>query len=359
MTRKRRMLLLLALAAAVGGGGFAWLHRGDDGRGAITLYGNVDVRTVDLAFDVEGPVQRMLVEEGAPVKAGQLLARLDRESYEHAVAQAEAAVAAQRAVVARFMAGSRPAEIEQAKAAVVQARVELVNARQTYDRQIALVKNGFATQQAVDDASRRVQSAEALLRSAKESLSLWTEGPRREDKDAARAQLAANEATLRLAQYRLKRTELYAPADGTILTRIREPGAVAMANTAVYTLAMNDPVWVRTYVAEPQLGKVFHNQRAEVITDSAPNEPYPAWVGFISPTAEFTPKAVETPELRTALVYRLRVYVRNPDRALRQGMPVTVRLFPEAAPGVLESPPAGAADGESEHLPSVPSPDKP
>ena len=157
-------------------------------------------------------------------------------------------------------------------------------------------------------------------------LSLAVEGPRVEDIAAAKAQLQADEATLALAQHRLRDTRLYAPEAGTVLTRILEPGAAVLPNTPAYTLAIDNPVWVRTYVSETDLGRVFPNMQAEITTDSFPGRIYHGWVGFISPTAEFTPKPVEAPDLRSALVYRLRVYVKNPDRTLRQGMPVTVAL---------------------------------
>jgi HlyD family secretion protein len=101
---------------------------------------------------------------------------------------------------------------------------------------------------------------------------------------------------------------------------------MASPQTPVFTVALNDPVWARAYVSETDLGKVFPGMRGEILTDSFPGKSYEGWVGFISPTAEFTPKQVETTELRSKLVYRLRVLVCNPQNELRLGMPVTVTL---------------------------------
>ncbi len=126
-------------------------------------------------------------------------------------------------------------------------------------------------------------------------------------------------------------TKLFAKAHGVIKTRIVEPGAVVLAQAPVYTMALVDPVWVRTYVSERDLGRIRPGMKARVFSDSAPGHAYDGWVGFISPVAEFTPKTVETPELRTSLVYRIRVYVKNAANELRQGMPVTVRLKPATA----------------------------
>ena len=151
-------------------------------------------------------------------------------------------------------------------------------------------------------------------------------GPHQEDREQAAAQLRGDEAALELARYRLARTNVTAPADATVLARVVEPGSVLLPTTVIYTLALDDRVWVRTYVPEPDLGRLKPGMDVKITTDSRPDRPYDGYVGFISPTAEFTPKTVETPELRTQLVYRLRVFVRNPDSGLRQGMPVTITI---------------------------------
>jgi HlyD family secretion protein len=292
----------------------------------LVLYGNVDVREVDVAFNEGDRIIAMHVEEGDPVEAGQLLAELDASRLEHAMLATEAKVAVQRAVVARFEHGSRPEEIERARAQVAAAEAELADARVTHERQEELVKTNVASQQLADDTRAAHLTAQARLEVARENLHLAVEGPRSEDTDAARAQLRADENALELAKHRLADTKLYAPAAGTVLTRILEPGAVVLPNTPAYTLALSDPIGVRAYLSESDLGRVFPGMKAEIVSDSFPERSHAGWVGFISPTAEFTPKPVETPDLRTSLVYRTRIYVRYPDHTLRQGMPVTVHL---------------------------------
>jgi len=304
----------------------------------ILLFGNIDVREVDLAFNESDRIVAMHVEEGDPVEAGQLLAELDPSRLEHVVLEAEAKVAAQRAIVARFERGSRPEEIVRAQAEVAAAQAEFADARVTHARLEELAKGDAASRQRADDARAAHLAAEARLKMAQENLRLAVEGPRSEDTEAARAELQADENALALARHRLADTKLYAPADGTVVTRILEPGAVVLPNSPAYTLALADPVWVRTYLSERDLGRVFPGMKAEITNDSFPDRKHEGWVGFISPTAEFTPKPVETPDLRTSLVYRTRIYVRKPDRTLRQGMPVTVRL-------ALDPPPPTAAGG--------------
>ena len=107
---------------------------------------------------------------------------------------------------------------------------------------------------------------------------------------------------------------------------MRETGAIVAPADIVFVLSLTEPVWVRTYVSEPDLGRIHPGMKVKVSSDTRPNDTYDGTIGFISPVAEFTPKTVETPELRTDLVYRLRIVVDKPGEDLRQGMPVTVRL---------------------------------
>jgi HlyD family secretion protein len=349
-----RVGIAAVLVAGVAAAGAVWLaRRGPSSSDVLTLYGNIDVRQVDVAFNEGDRIVAMHVEEGDPVERGQLLAELDGSRLEHAMLEAAARVATQRAVVARFEHGSRPEEIERARAEVAAAEAELHDARLTLQRTEKLAGADVASQQKADDARAAYLGAEARLKAARESLRLAVEGPRSEDTEAARAQLRADENALELAQHRLADTKLYAPAAGTVLTRILEPGAVVLPNTPAYTLALADPVWVRAYVSESDLGRVFPGMQAEITSDSFPDRAYKGWVGFVSPTAEFTPKPVETPDLRTSLVYRTRIYAKNPDQTLRQGMPVTVRLRLDQEPPVPAPQPAAKAPASEAELGEV------
>jgi HlyD family secretion protein len=295
------------------------------GTGASTLYGNVDVRQVDLAFNAEGRIVEMNLEEGDPVEPGQVLARLDDEFYRHAVALATARRDAQRATLDRLEAGSRKEEIDRARADVAALTAIRDNARAVFERRRTLVATGAIAQQLFDDARAALNEAEGRLRSLEEALALAVAGPRKEEIAQARAQLRADDAALEIARNRLVHTTLAAPGPGIVLTRVYEPGAVVLPTSTVYTVALTDKVWVRTYAPEPMLGRIKPGMRVEVTTDGPPSRRYAGWVGYISPTAEFTPKTVETPELRTQLVYRLRVHIAEPDANLRQGMPVTIQ----------------------------------
>ncbi|MFW5679501.1 MAG: efflux RND transporter periplasmic adaptor subunit, partial [Pseudomonadota bacterium] len=220
---------------------------------------------------------------------------------------------------------SRPQEIERARAELAQFEAALVLARREFVRTAELVERRALSQSAYDDAKAAVDEAEARVRAAQARFDLALAGPRVEEKVLATAELAAAEASAQQAETALADTELRAPDAGIIRTRIREPGAIVDAGAPVYTLALVEPVRIRAYVDEPDLGRIAPGQRVEVVSDSRPDTPYSGRIGFVSPTAEFTPRTVQTPELRTDLVYRFHVVVEDAE-GLRQGMPVTVRV---------------------------------
>jgi HlyD family secretion protein len=168
--------------------------------------------------------------------------------------------------------------------------------------------------------------ASAKLAVNQKALELELAGPRKEDIAQAEADLRADEAQLSLLKQELADAELVAPQDGVIRSRLMEPGEMASPATPVFSVAIVDPKWIRAYVSEPDLGKVHPGDGASVMVDSFPDRHFEGWVGFISPVAEFTPKTVQTEELRTSLVYEVRVFVKDPSDDLRLGMPATVRF---------------------------------
>ncbi|HEX4839891.1 MAG TPA: efflux RND transporter periplasmic adaptor subunit [Rhabdochlamydiaceae bacterium] len=238
----------------------------------ITLYGNVDVRQVDIGFRVSGQVKQLLFEEGDKVSEGSLMCSMDDTPYD--------------------------SQLKEASASAESVKANLENAEILLKRRLELIGIGAVSQEDLDNAEAR--------------------------RDQLISDLEAAEANIAIAKDNLSYTKAYAPTNGIILTRIREPGTVVNPADPVYTLSVSSPVWIRAYVNEPELGKVHYGMAAEVYTDTG--RKYSGTVGFISPVAEFTPKTVESTQLRTDLVYRIRVYADNPDNQLVQGMPVTVKL---------------------------------
>jgi len=314
------VVLLLAGAAAA-----AYFFNSHEDESALTLYGNVDIREVELGFRVPGRLAAMDVDEGETVTAGQRLARIDPQPYEDALAAAEAGVLQAEANVDKLESGARPQEVQQARAGVHEAEAAFRDAERNFERQQGLVETGASSQRILDAAAAQRDATAARLASAREALALAQEGFRSEDIAAARANLAAAVARRDQAKTQLDDTELTAPSDGTLLARIREPGSMLMQGEPVYTLSLDKPVYVRAYVAEPDLGATAPGTLVDVTSDAS-DKVYKGRIGFVSPRAEFTPKSVETTELRTDLVYRLRIVVTDADSRLRQGMPVTVEV---------------------------------
>ena len=319
---------VVALAAL---GAYLWRHDASDPRAPFALSGNVDVHQVELAFRVTGRIAAMEAQEGDKVSAGGTLARLDTAPFATDVAAAAADVAQAQAQLAKTRRGYRVEEIAQARDSVAQRAADLDNARSTLKRQQALIGAGLATRQQIDDAEARVHESQAQLAAARDQLTLEQRGSRIEDVQAQEALLAAAQARLEKAQTSLADATLLAPSAGIISVRAREVGAIVQAGQTVYTLTLNDPVWIRAYVPQPRLGRIKPGMAVAVTIDSMPGKRYSGTVGFISPDAEFTPKTVQTEQVRDDLVYRIRVIARDPDNVFRQGMPVTV-LVPAAPP---------------------------
>ena len=318
--------IVLVAAAALA----AWfLNRQPGNAHELVLYGNVDLRQVSLAFNGAERIGRLNVQEGDRVSAGQVLGELDTRTLELQIAQSEAQIAVQQQVLQKLKTGSRPEEIAQSRAQVASAEADAELARQQLERlqSIRQTTAGRAvSQQDLDAAQARHKMALAQLENARKAQQLVVTGPRKEDIAQAQAQLDAAVASLAVLKHQLDQAQLRAPINAVVRARLMEPGDMASPQRPVFTLAITDPKWVRAYVTEADLGRVKPGMAATLHTDSHPNQPLTGRVGYISSVAEFTPKTVQTEELRSSLVYEIRVLADDPEDRLRLGMPVTVRI---------------------------------
>jgi HlyD family secretion protein len=325
MKRVIAVVVLLAVGAVLGIFGSRAFGAGEDARaGELELYGNVEMRDAQLAFVDRERIASVSVEEGDRLETGDLVATLRTDRLLEEIASADARILAQRALVAELENGTRPQEIEQARAAVASARARLANSEREEARIAATIDTGASTESELDAIRARVEIERAELERQEQGLALAVEGPRVEARDAARATLEQLEAERALLGRRLADAELRAPSRGVVRTRLLEPGEFAAPERPVVTLALDDPKWIRAFVPEPSLGRVALGTPARIRTDTFPGRDYVGRVGFISPVAEFTPRTVETEELRTRLVYEVRIVVEDPHDELRLGMPVTV-----------------------------------
>ncbi|MCW2316968.1 HlyD family secretion protein [Rhodoblastus acidophilus] len=322
---KPRVIVIVVILALLAGGGWWWSRRGP-AEGPLVLQGNVEVRQVNLGFKVAGRIAQLLVDEGDHVVAGQKLAALDKIYFEDTLRQLRAQRDQSAANLAKMIAGNRPEEIAQAEALVSEREATLANMKLTAERAQKLFTTAAGTQKTYDDATMAARQAEAQRESARQALNLMKAGFRKEDIDLARGQLAEREAAIGIAERQLADADLIAPGPGIVLSRVREAGAIVNGGETVFIVSLTTPVWVRTYVSELELGRIKPGQPVDLRLDAPQAKPMMGRIGFISTTAEFTPKTVETRELRTALVYRVRIVADDPDGVLRQGMPVTATV---------------------------------
>lgn len=250
-----------------------------DPKSVIESYGNVEIRQVDLSFQVSGVIKGVFVEEGDYVKKGDLLAVLDDRDY-----------------AANY------------KKAVFQEKTSLFNMYENsskYERNLPLCSDNTISK----------EQCTTLLN----------------NKNYYKAKYNQDKANKEYMKNQLDYTKLYAPQDGIISTRVQEKGARIQAGQIIYVMNLFHPLWIRTYVSEVDLGNIKYGMEADILTDSVDiktkeKKKYKGKIGYISPVAEFSPKTVQTKDLRVDLVYRLRVYVDEFDEFLRQGMPVTVQI---------------------------------
>ena len=326
----KKIVILLLLVGLGSGAYFYWRHlealKLQEDRDFMTLYGNVEIRRVNLSFRVGGRIADILFKEGDKIAKGDILARLDREPFEDNLAVAAAQVETAQANYDKLQAGNRPQEIEQARATINQRNASLKVLEADYARAKQLIANNTISPQEYDTVIARRDEAAAQKKLAEETLNLLVEGFRQEDIAVGKSQLSEANANLKRLQTTLADTELFCPNDGILLTRIEEVGAVVNAGQTIATLSLKNEVWVYVYVPEKMYGLVTEGMAAEIYTDTPSEKPYLGQVGYKSPEAEFTPKTVQTTELRTDLVYRVRILIENPNEQLCQGMPVTVKL---------------------------------
>jgi len=325
----RKVLVLAVVAVALAASAFFfWTRRDPAPPQGLTLHGNVDIRQVSLAFDGSGRIAEVRAEEGDHVRAGAVLATIDTRTFALQIDQATAQIEAQEQNLRRLRNGARPEEINEARSRLATAQAEVTRATDDLTRLqgiAAKTQGRGVSRQDLDRAQSAVVTASSRTDELRDALRLVESGSRSEDIAGAEAQVKASRAQLALLRHQIELGELKAPVDAVVRSRLLEPGDMATPQRPVLTLALTQPKWVRVYVAETDLGKVRVGLPARIRSDGQSSE-LTGKISFIASTAEFTPKSVETEELRTSLVYEVRILVDDPTDLLRLGQPVTVEI---------------------------------
>jgi len=383
---------MLSLAIVLAGGiiFYYWqFHSREIPESTIQVSGNIEVTTIDVAFKISGKIDKRLVDEGDIVKEGQLIATLEHkdllaqkakagatletarsrlpaleknidyqdQATTQEISQAQAAVENAQARLQQLLDGSRPQEIQSAKAGVDQALADMEKKKADMDRAKKLYQDKYIAAQDWDAAKTAYDMAVANYKKAQENYDLVVEGPRKEEIAAGRAQLGQSQAALRLTkthriqidvlkkelataqgqvkeaasaleviQTQIEYSNLYAPTSGVVLVKNAEPGEFVVPGGAVVTLGQIEKPWLKAFINESDLGRVKLGQKVSVTTDTYPGKEYPGKVTFISSQAEFTPKNVQTAKERVKLVYRIKVGLENPQNELKPGMPADAQI---------------------------------
>ncbi|MDY3200483.1 MAG: HlyD family efflux transporter periplasmic adaptor subunit [Arcobacter sp.] len=288
-------------------------------------YGNIDTRTVKVGFRFIGKIEDITKDEGQSVKKDEILVVLDNSSLKKSLKELEANIEASTIELSKLKSGFRDEEIKEAKATFDEATANLNKLNDTYTRQKNLYKTKSTSEENFTLSELSYKQALATLEKAKAAYELVKNGYRKEDILVQESKLKALEAQKEKLEVDIKDSNITSPVDGVLLNRYKEIGSIATAGEPILEIAKTDEFWVRAYIDEKYLGDIKPNLKMLIFTDSR-KEPYEGYIGFISPVAEFTPKNIETQELRADLVYSFRVIVKNSDDKLRQGMPVTLEI---------------------------------
>jgi HlyD family secretion protein len=387
--RKRIVVVIVLVLVAAGAYFYFTRSAGRHSANSIVVSGNIELTEVNIAFKTSGKLIERTVDEGDVVKKGQVIARLDQDqllaqrdretaalnSAVSQLAQAETSLAWQKenlaadieqrkADIGSYQArlqelknGSRPQEIQEAKAAVESAQSENDRAKRDWDRAQTLYKNDDISTAQYDQYRNRWESSEAALKQSKERQALVLAGPRIEQIQAAsaqvdraraalkmsesnaleikrreqeldtrRAEIARAKANLALIETQIADTVAVSPIDGVVLVKAADVGEVLAAGTTVVTVGDIEHPWLRAYINETDYGRVKLGTRARIKTDSYPNKTYEGRVSFISSEAEFTPKQIQTQEERVKLVYRIKINLPNPNQELKSNMPADAEI---------------------------------
>jgi HlyD family secretion protein len=325
---KKRLPLLIVLAAVIAAAVYfypRWTAR-PEASNKLVLSGNIEAHESLVSFKISGRIVALPVEEGEWVEAGTLLARLDDADYRQKVDIDAANLKVRESNLALTLAGSREQEIKAAEAAMLDAQADLQEKKIDDERAQRLFARDAISAQDRDLADTALKRASATYESAKQHFDQTQEGSRKEDIRIAQANVAAARESLGLSRINLDYTRLLAPNAGVISVRQAELGEVVSPGTPIVTLSDLDHVWLRAYVAETDLGRIRWGQDATITTDTYPGKKYHGHISFISSTAEFTPKSVETYKERVTLVYRIKIDVDNPGHELKPGMPADAAI---------------------------------
>lgn len=319
----KKLAVVIALALFLYGCG------SNGNKNAVTGTGTVEATESSIAAQVPGRIMKMNFEEGALVQQGDTLAEIDHRSLVQQVNQASAALVMAKQQYDLLIAGARSEDLRVGEEGVKQAKANFTLAQLAYDRTSRLYKEHSVSQSSMDAAQAQYDVATAQLKSARQNLEKLRHFARPEEIRSAAAQVEEAQAALNNAKIALEHSFVRAPFTGTILDKLQEPGDFATIGTPLYTIANLKRMKMTVYIGEVDLARIRLGDKAKVVLDGMPNHPFDGKVIFISPTAEFTPKNVETKQDRIKLVFAVKLGILNPQGYLKAGLPADATIYTE------------------------------
>ena len=326
MKRAIPVVILLAVAVAVGVYLYPRLIKKPEPANQLTLSGNIETHESLVSFKAQGRIVELPIEEGQQVEQGALLARIDDADLRQRVRVGQAALGVSQSNLALLMAGTRHQEVKAAEQSMMEAQADLEQKKIDSERAQKLFAKDEVSAQERDQAATALKRAEAVYQVAQQRHNEAVEGSRKEELAIARANINESSANLGLSQVNLSYTVLRAPSAGVITVRQAELGEVVSPGSPVVTLSDLDHIWLRAYIDETDLGRIHWGQEATITTDTYPGKQYHGRISFISSTAEFTPKSVQTTKERVTLVYRIKIDIDNYNHELKPGMPADAHI---------------------------------
>lgn len=282
--------------------------------------GTIECTEVDIAPQVAGKIVALVPQEGDQVRQGGVVARIDPADYELKRNEVQATVAVARAQLELLLAGSREEDIARARAQVIEAKALAELSSADLRRISSVYQSGSVTQKQMDNAQAQADRSKAVLTAAGQNLIKLEKGSRAEEIRLAETQVALAKSRLARAEKSVADCVITSLVNGVVTTRIHEEGEFVPIGAPLITVSRLDKVWLSVYVPETALGGVKIGQKAWVKIDGHPDF-FEGKVTYISPTAEFTPRNVQTPDERVKLVYRVKITLDNREGIFKPGLP--------------------------------------
>ena len=245
------------------------------------------------------------------VIAGQLLVTLETETIDRQLSEQRAAIAAAQAALAKAIAGPRPEEISKAMAISINDEIER-------RRQEHLYHYGIVAKELAEEAATKAKTSA-------EDLRILQKGTRKEDIDAARADVEAQQRKLETLMKQREETNVVPTVNGTVQSFGLRAGDIVAPNQSVAEILESSQLWVRVYVPETELGLIALGQPVRVHIDTYPNETFAGHIASVSSQGEYTPRNVQTRAQRAEQVFGVKVLV-DPNPKLKAGMAASVDL---------------------------------